>query len=196
VTAKLISVIGPPAVGKTTLAEQLAEELPAQLIREDYAGNPFLAESYNGSAEARLPGQLYFLMSRVKQLSVNNWPEAGLMVSDYGFCQDRIFAEVRLRVEELRLYDRVASRLDPLVHAPDMLVHLDACEERLLERIARRGRSFERVMTEEFLSAMRNGYDQVTFAAKCPVIHVDCDVVKLEDDSERAPIVAQIREKL
>ena len=67
-SAALISIIGPPAVGKTTLAALLAAKLPAELIREDYAGNPFLADSYAGSEQARLPGQLYFLLSRVGQL--------------------------------------------------------------------------------------------------------------------------------
>ncbi|RKY23662.1 MAG: deoxynucleoside kinase, partial [Planctomycetota bacterium] len=39
--AKLISIIGPVAVGKTTLAECLAAQLPAEILYEDYAGNPF-----------------------------------------------------------------------------------------------------------------------------------------------------------
>ena len=195
-SARLISVIGPPAVGKTTLAEQLALELPAELIREDYAGNPFLAESYAGDERARLPGQLYFLISRVGQLSRLCWPDSGLRVSDYGFCQDRIFARVRLAADELRLYDRVARRVEGLVCAPDVLVHLDACERTLLGRIARRGRSFERVMDAAFLSAMREAYNEAAAGARCPVIHVDCDAVDLSNDSARAEVVRRIRQEL
>ena len=43
--ATLISIIGPPASGKTTLAESLCADLEAELVREDYAGNAFLADS-------------------------------------------------------------------------------------------------------------------------------------------------------
>ena len=95
-SAKLVSIIGPVASGKTLLAEKLSAELPAGLIREDYAGNPFLADSWAGQDDKLLAGQLYFLMSRVKQLALSAWPDDGTFVSDYGFCQDRIFAEIRL----------------------------------------------------------------------------------------------------
>ena len=195
-SAPLVSIIGPPACGKTTLGELLAAELPAELIREDYGGNSFLAESYAGSGCARLPGQLYFLLSRVSQLWAGRWPADGLRVSDYGFCQDRVFAEVRLSPEEMELYDRLARRLEGLVRPPDVLVHLDARESTLLERIANRGRHFERVMTMEFLATMRRKYDEASQAAACPVIRVDCDKVDLLAAFARAEIVAAIRKKL
>lgn len=195
-SAKLVSIIGPPAVGKTTLAEHLAAELPGELIREDYAGNPFLAESFTGPGAARLPGQLYFLMSRVRQLSEASWPEAGLFVSDYGFCQDRVYAEAKLAADDLGLYRRLARRVDGLVHPPDLLVGLDAREQTLLGRIAARGRPFERVMTGEFLSGMRKAYNTILADAPCPVVAVDCDATNLLDASARAALAEEIKAKL
>ena len=195
-SAKLISIIGPPAVGKTTLAERLAAELPAELVREDYAGNPFLAESYVGPTDARLPAQLFFLMSRVQQLALATWPAEGVVVSDYGFCQDRIYAEAKLDAADLRLYNRVARRVEGLVHPPDVMIALDASEATLLDRIAGRGRAFERAMTEEFLSGMREGYDRILREAEFPVIAVDCDVADVLDDSVRRELVREVRTKL
>ena len=121
-SATLISIIGPPAVGKTTLAEGLSTELPGELIYEDYEGNPFLADSYTGGGDACLPAQLYYLMSRVKQLALAAWPVEGRFISDYGFCQDRIFAERRLGADDLKLYRRVARRVEGLVKGPDVLL--------------------------------------------------------------------------
>lgn len=195
-SAKLISIIGPPASGKTTLAEHLAAELPAALVREDYAGNPFLAESYVGRKEARLPGQLYFLISRVGQLSRSSWPACGLLVSDYGFCQDRIYARVRLGEEDYRLYDPLARRLEGLVHPPDLLIHLDAAEATLLGRIARRGREHEKVMDAEFLAEMRAAYNEAARREACPVIRIDCDAVDFRRDSGRAALLAEVRRKV
>ena len=192
-SARLISVIGPPAVGKTTLAELLAADLPAELIREDYAGNPFLAESYVGTTTARLPSQLYFLLSRVGQLGPWAWPVEGLLISDYGYCQDRIFAATRLSRERMRLYDRLAEELDPLVRRPDLLICLDAAVETLQRRIAERGRGFEEAMTEEFLSAMRVSYHRAVAGAACEVIRLDCDSLDLRRPDARAALVGEIR---
>ena len=194
--ARLISIIGPPASGKTTLAERLSDELPAEMIREDYAGNPFLARSYEGDPKARLPGQIYFLMSRVGQLHIASAPPDGLQVSDYGFCQDRIYARQRLSSEDYRLYDRLAGRLEGLVRRPDVLVRLDAPEEMLLERIARRGMGFERVMDAEFLKAMRQAYAQAASEASCPVLCVDCGRFNLLLADVRQRLIERLREFL
>jgi deoxyguanosine kinase len=191
--ARLIGIIGPPASGKTTLAEHLAAELPATMIREDYAGNPFLAESYVGREEARLPSQLWFLIWRVGQLSVSTWPAEGLLVSDYGFCQDRVYALARLGPHDLRVYDSIARPLEALVHPPDVLVHLDAREETLLARIARRGRGFESAMDRPFLAAMRKAYNEAADRSVCPVLRVDCDAVDFRERSETAELVRELR---
>lgn len=196
VAARLISIIGPPAVGKTTLAEHLAAEMPAELIREDYARNPFLAASFGGSVEARLPSQLYFLMSRVQQLWRAAWPAGGLYVSDYGFCQDRIYAATRLAGDDLRAYRRVAGRLAGLVRRPDVLVHLDAPEEVLLERIARRGRAFERAMDKAFLARMRTAYNQVVPEQATGVVRVDCRQADLLDADHRRRLIVEIQQRL
>ncbi|HUS90677.1 MAG TPA: deoxynucleoside kinase [Phycisphaerae bacterium] len=194
--AKLISIIGPPASGKTTLAEHLAAELPAGMVREDYEGNPFLADSYTGPHEARLPAQLWYLLSRVNQLSAATWPASGLFVSDYGFCQDRIYAGQRLSAEEMRAYDPVHDRFARLVHPPEVLIVLDALPATLLDRIARRGRDFEKVMTGDFLSAMRRAYNGVAASAPCPVLPVNCDAEDLRDPRCRARLVEGIRRHL
>jgi deoxyadenosine/deoxycytidine kinase len=195
-TAALVSIIGSPAVGKTTLAERLAAELPAELVREDYAGNPFLVEAYGGVPQARLPSQLYFLMSRVGQLSLLAWPEQGVRVSDYGFCQDRIFAQATLSAEDWSAYQRAADRLGRLIRPPDVLIHLDADEATLLARIAARGRAFERAITGEFLAAMRRSYAQAVAEAGCPVLHVDTVATDLRNPAACAPLVAQVRSAL
>lgn len=195
-SAGLISIIGPPAAGKTTLAERLVERLPAELIREDYAGNPFLADAYAGLKEARLPGQLVFLLSRVGQLRRADWPAKGLFVSDYGFCQDRLFARVHLSGDEMTVYDQVARRVEGMVQPPDALIYLDAGEETLLERIARRGRRFEATITREFLSAMRRAYNEAAAAADCPVIRLDGEREDFRNGRLLENLMARIRERL
>jgi len=198
--AKLISIIGPVGVGKTTLAERLCEQLPAGLIREDYAGNPFLTESYVGSARARLPGQVHFLLSRVAQLSVLSWPADGLFVSDYGYCQDGVYAQLRLSEDDLDLYERIAARVAPLVRPPEVVICLDASVETLLGRIASRGRGHERVMDAGFMQRMRRAYADLRplLARRTPggVLDVDCDEVDFNRPADMSQLLGRIRGKL
>jgi len=195
-SAKLISIIGPPAVGKTTLAELLSAALPAEFIREDYAGNPFLVAAYAGRSDAGLPSQLYFLMSRAGQLAGHTWPGDGVFVSDYGFCQDRLYARRSLRDDELSLYERIARRVEAIVHPPDVLVVLDAGEAVLLERIARRGRDYERAITEEFLAGMRAEYNRIAAGADRGIIRVDCEACDPRDEAVLAALTAEVRRRL
>ena len=190
--APLLSIIGLPASGKTTLAELLAVELPAKLIREDYEGNPFLAESYCGPDAMRLPAQAFYLLSRVSQLAGAHWPARGTFVSDYGFCQDRIYASLRLCPDDLAAYELLLARVSPLVRPPSAMVYLDAEPPALLERIAIRGRPFEKAMTADFLSAMRAAYNDTVEASDCPVFTVRCDEVDLRKHRPRAELIERI----
>ena len=195
-SAKLISLIGPPAVGKTTLAALLAADMGAELILEDFDQNPFLAESYVGGEGSRLPAQLYFLLSRVRQLSRTTWPAAGVRVSDYGFCHDRLYAELKLGPEDLAVYETVARRVEGYVKPPDVTVHLDAPADVLRRRILDRGRSFEAVMDEGFLSAMRARYNALVARIDCAVVRVDCGAVDVRDGRQRAGIAAEVQRRL
>jgi deoxyguanosine kinase len=192
----LVSIIGPPASGKTTLAEHLAEKLPAALVREDYAGNPFLAESYVGSPRMRLCGQLYFLMSRVKQLAREAFGRGSLVVSDYAFCQDAVYADLRLDERDLEVYRIIASRVGGLVQPPRLIVHLDAGEDALLARICARGRQYESAMTRRFLADMRGVYARICAEAPCPVVTIDTESLDLRGQDGRDRIVQAVKEKL
>ena len=194
--AALISIIGPPASGKTTMAHWLAEALPGRLILEDYAGNPFLPGSYHGRQELALPAQLYFLFSRVSQLNREAWPGQGAAVSDYGFCQDAVYAEVKLRGEDMATYRRLAESAAAAVKPPDLLVHLDMDEKALLERIARRGREYEKAITLDFLAGMRQAYRGVVSSAPCRVLPVDAGKTDLLAEDARAGLLREIREAL
>ena len=192
----LISIIGPPAVGKTTLAESLAAELQARIIYEDYAGNPFLADFFLGRSEFALPAQLYFLFSRLGQLNPKAMTDGETLISDYGFCQDAVYAASNLSDSDLDVYHRLADAVGEIVKPPDVLIHLDGDEDTLLERISRRGRRYEQVFSVDFLARMRDAYREIVPAADCPVINIDVGKVDLRKESSRAELICDIREHL
>ena len=155
-----------------------------------------MARAYAGDARACLPAQIHYLISRVEQLARWTWPAEGLVVSDYGFCQDRIYARSTLSGADWDAYIRLADRLAPRVQPPDVIVHLEASDPLLLARIARRGRDFERRIDAGFLSTMRDAYNDLEARVDCSVIRADCDTTDLRGGAARAELIAKIREVL
>ncbi len=192
-SARLISLVGPPGSGKTTVAHWLAPRLGARLVLEDFAGNPFLAPGFLGHTELRLAAQLQYLLGRTQQLLDLSWPEAGTVVSDYTYLQDALYARVWLAGEELETYRRVNAQLAGCVHGPDVLVHLDGPVELLVERVARRGRPFEALFGTEFLGRLRREYQALVADAPCPVVAVDIARQDLRRPDEQAWLLEQLQ---
>ena len=60
------------------------------------------------------------------------------MVSDYTFQKDRIFAYLTLSDDELMLYDKLYTMLEPQVPVPDLVLYLTADVDTCMERIRKR----------------------------------------------------------
>ena len=195
-TAALVSLAGPPGSGKTTAATWLAAELSGQLILEDYAGNPSLAESYAGRAELRLAGQSWFLLSRVNQLAAARWKPDGVIVTDYAFLQDVLYARIWLTGPDLAAYEALARQVGPLVHPPEVIVWLDGPLPLLKTRIAGRARDYERYFTDDFLLRLQRDYAATLAHPPCPVIRVDISQRDLKLPEHRLWLVDQVRSVL
>ena len=63
---RFIAIEGPIRVGKTTLADLLADRLHASRIRDD-EDNPFLEAFYRDKPGAAFQAQFHFLIQRFKQ---------------------------------------------------------------------------------------------------------------------------------
>ena len=157
---RFVVVEGPIGAGKTALAGRLAESLSAELVLEDVAGNPFLERFYRDGRSAALPAQMFFLFARARQLE--DLRQSSLFndvrVADYLFAKDRLFAELNLDADELRLYEQVADKLEVEPPAPDLVIYLQANVDSLLERIARRGLAFERFIDRRYLERVAEAY--------------------------------------
>jgi len=149
-------------VGKTVLATKLSEKLQARLVLEEVEENPFLANFYQDMRTYALSTQLFFLLSRHRQqqqLSQQTLFQEKI-VSDYSFLKDRVFAYVNLSEHELKLYEKIYEFLEKDVTKPDLVVYLQAPVEILIERIKKRGRSFEQDMNPEYLKVLSDAYNR------------------------------------
>lgn len=153
-------------VGKTSLACLLAEQFEARTVLEKVRDNPFLPKFYKDRKTNAFQTQLWFLLSRYRQLS-DELLQQDLFhcatVSDYMFAKDRIFAAINLDEDELALYDNVAGVLESHVPKPDLVIYLQASTDVLLRRIRARGRVFEGNMDPEYLEVINKAYNQFFF---------------------------------
>ena len=151
-----LAVEGPIGVGKTSLVKLLGKKLGAKMVLEEYENNPFLEEFYNDPERFAFQTQLFFLMSRYRQQQDLRQVDMfhNLLITDYMFVKDRLFASLNLDDKELSLYDTVANLLERNVLKPDVVIYLQADTQTLMHNIANRGRNFETNMSFEYLDAL------------------------------------------
>ena len=195
---RYVAIEGVIGVGKTTLARRLAKSLNASLVLEIVEENPFLARFYDDPEAYGFQTQIFFLLSRYRQqleLSQRDlFTESA--VADYIFAKDQIFATINLGEEELALYRTIVPLLEARLTRPDLVVYLQATTDVLLERIQRRGRSFERDISREYLETLSEAYNHYFFHyEETPLLIVNTNEMNLvgsEEDYER--LLAMIRE--
>lgn len=185
-----IAIEGVIGVGKTTLSRLLAEHLGARLVLEIVEENPFLSDFYQDMRRYAFQTQIFFLLSRYQQQMDLTQPDLfqPRIVSDYIFQKDRIFANLNLADNELTLYERLFPLLERDVPKPDLVIYLQASHEVIMERIARRGREFERAMPPEYIAGLNEAYNYFFFHyATTPLLIVNTNHVDFINDPTAVP---------
>jgi deoxyguanosine kinase len=155
-----IAIEGPIGVGKTSLVGLLAKRFSGTQILEDVT-NPFLSDFYEGKKGAAFQAQMYFLLSRYQQQQEIAQIDLfkNLVVADYTFPKDKIFAYLTLNDAEIALYDKLYASLATNVPRPDLVIHLTASIETCLTRIRKRGRTYEKSIAPEYLKSLVEAYN-------------------------------------
>ena len=183
-----IAIEGPIGVGKTSLANLMSKELSARLVREEFDENPFLPDFYKDPERFAFQTQLFFLLQRYRQQQglrqVDMFQK--LLVTDYMFVKDRLFASLNLGEKEMQLYDTVANLLERNIIKPDLVIYLQADTDTLMKNIALRGREMETDITYEYIDALSQVYTEYFFRYQdTPLVIINTnniDFVHNEDD--------------
>jgi deoxyguanosine kinase len=164
---RFIAVEGPLRVGKTSLADLLADHLHAARIR-DVEDNPFLEGFYKDKPGAAFQAQFYFLIERYKQWRALDLTSTAdrVVICDYLFDKDKIFAYLNLGDAELKLYNEYYEMFAEQVPIPDLVVYLQARPETLRQRIATKKVAAEHHISDEYLEEVVKAYEHFFFHYK------------------------------
>jgi len=99
-----VAIEGAIGVGKTSLAKLLSDRLGAKLVLEKFEENPFLSEFYDDPVRFSFQTQLFFLLQRYQQQQELRQVDMfhNLLISDYMFIKDRLFASLNLDEKEMK----------------------------------------------------------------------------------------------
>ena len=161
---RYIAIEGPIRVGKSTLSSILADRLNAQRV-SDPEDNSFLSSFYEGDPGAAFQAQFTFLVRRFEQLrDLDTGPGSQkLIVSDFIFEKDKIFACLNLNDQELDTYNRYYNYFREMLPTPDLVIYLQATPEVLKKRLKKRNAPGEKAISEEYLGEVVKAYEHFFF---------------------------------
>ncbi len=184
---RYIVVEGPIGCGKTSLAKLIAGRYNAELVLEDSAANPFLAQFYRDMRRHALATQIFFLFQRIDQLARLRQPElfGTRTVADFMLAKDPLFAQLTLDDDEYNLYTQLYNHLKPQAPAPDLVIYLQAPVESLVMRVQRRGNPMEKNISEEYLIRLSEAYTRYFYEYRDgPLLIINSERLNFVEDPE------------
>jgi len=137
---------------------ELAKRLNYTLILDIASENPFLSSFYNSPRGHAFQTQIYFLLSRVRELRKLLSPALfGGVVTDITMARDRIYARVNLNDEEFALYEQIANELQRGLNPPEAVILLYASPEYLYYHLRKRG---IKKVEEEYLEKLAGAFSE------------------------------------
>lgn len=206
----MIVLAGTIGAGKSSLAKALGEHLGTDVFYEAVDNNPVLDLYYENPKKYAFLLQIYFLNKRFESIKAAYKDDNNVL--DRSIFEDELFLTLNYKQgnvtkTELDIYkellDNMMEELDGMPKKrPDLLIYIDVTFEKMLERIKRRGRSFEQIDSHPELydyyqlvhGEYPKWYDNYDFSPKMRIAGDELDFVNSEEDLQT--VLKMIEEKL
>ena len=189
---KYIAIEGAIGVGKTTLAKKISDTVKCKTLFEDYVTNPFLKDFYDTNQLNSFSTQVHFLLRRIEQ-SIEVKGAEDLLISDFYFGKDEIFAKLNLTQMEYAMYQELRKKLDFNPPIPDLIIYLQASSEILLERIKKRGLDIERNIKKKYIDSVNEIYMKHFHEySASPVLIINTSNVNINNETDYQILIEEI----
>jgi deoxyguanosine kinase len=183
---------GAIGVGKTTLAKNISNTMKCQTLFEDFSDNPFLQNFYDNNQTNSFSTQLYFLLKRIDQLALIN-TSSDMLVSDFYFGKDELFAKLNLSDNEYEMYTKIKSKLEFSPPIPDLIIYLQASTDILLDRIKKRGLMIEKNIKKKYIDSVNELYMKHFHEYKeSPVLIINTSNVNINNKDDYNLLIHEI----
>lgn len=161
---RYIAVEGPIRVGKSTLATILADRLNAQRVTGPEPSS-LLRAFYDGEPGAAFQAQFALMIRRFEQLQALDLGARSqkVVISDFIFEKDKLFACLNLNDQELETYNRYYNYFREQLPTPDLVIYLQATPEVLKKRLKRKNAPGEKAISEDYLEEVVKAYEHFFF---------------------------------
>ncbi|BAN07277.1 Deoxyguanosine kinase [Levilactobacillus brevis KB290] len=207
----MLVLSGTIGAGKTSLTTLLAEHLHKPAFYESVDDNKILPLFYQNPQKYAFLLQIYFLNKRLDSIKAANADDETVL--DRSIFEDSLLFHLnadlgRATSTEVDIYDSLlANMMQELPEAthkknPDLLIHINISFETMLERIKKRGRSFEQIDHDpslyEYYQQLDQRYiDWYNAYDKSPKMQIDGDQLDfVEDPAARQQVLHLIDEKI
>ena len=185
-TNKILIFEGNIGVGKTLLAQKIADQYQVPFLKENFKENPFLEKFYNDPQTYALALENYFMEYRFRQFQVfiNDKAMSLRGVADHSLFRSLIFAKINLASIDFHSFKKHYLARSNKFYLPQKVIYLKHTIDKLKENIKIRGRDYEQKISQEYLTKIDLGYklffDLENEFSCCEIDLSDLDFVKDE----------------
>lgn len=184
-----IGIAGNIGSGKTTLTRMLSEHYGWTPKYEAVTYNPYIEDYYRDIHRWSFNMEVYFLTQRFRDI-------LEISRSEETIIQDRtilegvyIFASNNMDMgniseRDFRTYMDLFELMMSLVRLPDLLIYLKSSIPRLVEKIQKRGREYEKSMSIEYLTGLNDKYEKWIAEYPGEILTVNADSLDFENRPE------------
>lgn len=192
-----IGIAGNIGSGKTTLTRMLSEHYGWTPKYEAVTYNPYIEDYYRDIHRWSFNMEVYFLTQRFRDI-------LEISRSDETIIQDRtilegvyIFASNNMDMgniseRDFRTYMDLFELMMSLVRLPDLLIYLKSSIPRLVEKIQKRGRDYEKSMSIEYLTGLNDKYENWISGYKGQVLTINADNLDFENSPEDFAMITDL----
>lgn len=192
-----IAIAGNIGAGKTSLTELLAQHYKWEAHFEEVIDNPYLDDFYNHMERWSFNLQIFFLKSRFAQLIAIH-EEKKNVIQDRTIYEDAHIFAPNLHAMGLmtkRDFDNYISlfeMMENLIQGPDVMLYLRSTVPNLVNKIQKRGRSYENSISIDYLSRLNERYEAwISKYDKSKLLIIDVDSLDFVNNKEDLGVIIE-----